>query len=561
MKTRFEYKNEGMEKGYGTIVHPVMPNKLECDVAVIGAGPNGLITAAYLAKAGLKVILLERRGEIGGGLATEEILYPCHYANTHAIYHLMVDYLPALKDFNFADRGMLWIYPNAQTGMIFKDKKSILLNRMQDCTFDSILRWSEEDAMKFADWIRVLNRMMDEILAPGTYVPPLPSLDLVVKTQKTKLGQEFLEMMEKSPYELVTETFKHPRVRAVFLYAACMWGLDPTETGAFLFPLMINRSMHKQQCYGGSHKMASLFGKDIVTNGGLIVENAEVVRINTDSGKVTGVELFDGTTIKASAVASTLDPQTTFLKLVGEKNISSQLAERCKTWKFDKWSLWTMHIATEKPLEYDVADDVRINQSLMNIMGFENEDEVMKFYTGVRAGKLDHIGGHATCETLYDPTLVDIPGHHVSKFQFPAPYDLDGNKENWEKKKKEIENKVLDLWLGHLKGFSRRDIIAHSSESPVDIERRIPCMVRGAIKHGDYMTLQMGNNRPDETCSSTRTPIAGLYVCGASTYPGGMVTGGPAYIASNAIAEDMGAKKWWKTPQFITKYVDTYIRD
>jgi len=86
-------------------------------------------------------------------------------------------------------------------------------------------------------------------------------------------------------------------------------------------------------------------------------------------------------------------------------------------------------------------------------------------------------------------------------------------------------------------------------------------MVRGGIKHGDYNILQMGNNRPDQSCSSTRTPVAGLYVCGASTYPGGMVTGGPSYIASDAIVEDMGAKKWWKTPAFVTKYVDTYLKD
>jgi len=156
---------------------------------------------------------------------------------------------------------------------------------------------------------------------------------------------------------------------------------------------------------------------------------------------------------------------------------------------------------------------------------------------------------------------VDIPGHHVSKFQFPAPYDLDGHKENWEKKKRDVEHKVLELWFSHLKGFTRKDIIAHSSESPVDIERRIPCMVHGGIKHGDYNILQMGNNRPDQSCSSTRTPVAGLYVCGASTYPGGMVTGGPAYIASDAMVEDLGAKKWWKAPAFVTKYVDTYIKD
>ena len=557
MQSRFPYKNEG---DYGKIVHPVMANKLECDVAVIGAGPNGLITAAYLAKAGLKVILLERRGEIGGGLATEEILYPCHYANTHAIYHLMVEYMPMYKDFDFKERGLLWIYPNAQAGMLFKDKKSILLHRMAEDTYDSILRWSLDDARTFYGWIKKIDKMMDEILAPGTYVPPLPSLDLVVKTQKTKLGQEFLEMMEKSPYDLVTETFKHPKVRAVFLYAACMWGLDPTETGAFLFPLMINRAMHKQQCYGGSHKLASLFGKDVIMNGGLILENAEVVKINVEGGKASGVELWDGTAVKCKAVVSTLDPHTTFIKLVGEKNIPATLTERCNSWKPDKWSLWTMHIATEKPLVYDV-EDPGINQSIMNIMGFENEDDVMKFFTGVRAGKLDHLGGHATCETLYDPTLVDIPGHHVSKFQFPAPYDLDGKAENWEKKKRDIEHKVLELWLSHLKGFTRKDIIAHSSESPVDIERRIPCMVRGGIKHGDYNILQMGNNRPDQSCSSTRTPVAGLYVCGASTYPGGMVTGGPSYIASDAIVEDMGAKKWWKTPAYVTKYIDTYLKD
>ena len=78
------------------------PKDLECDVAVIGGGPNGLITSAYLAKAGLKVILLERRGEIGGGLATEEVIYPCHYANIHATYHMMVEYMPVFKDFEIA---------------------------------------------------------------------------------------------------------------------------------------------------------------------------------------------------------------------------------------------------------------------------------------------------------------------------------------------------------------------------------------------------------------------------------------------------------------------------
>ena len=404
--------------------------------------------------------------------------------------------------------------------------------------------------------------MGDELLAPGTYAPPFPAVDLAIKMQRTELGQELMEMMEKTPYDIITETFKHPRVRAAFLYVTCMWGLDPAETGlAFLVPLMISRSMHKYQCYGGSHKMAGVFAKEIVANGGMIIENGEVTKINVENGKVTGLELWDKTKIKAKTVASSLDPNTTFINLVGEDHIPASLTDRCKTWKWDKWSLWSLHIATTKPLEYDITDDFRINESFMNIMGFENEDDVMKFFTGVRAGRLDLIGGHATCETLYDPTLVDVEGRHVSKFQFPAPYDFDGDSANWEKRKKDIEDKVLDLWFSHLKGISRDDIVAVTSESPVDIERRISCMVRGSIKHGDYNALQMGYYRPDESCSTTRTPVEGLYVCGASTYPGGMVTGGPAYIASNAIADDMGIKKWWKTPAFIEKYMENYLND
>ena len=97
------------------------PAESEWDVVIIGAGPNGLITAAYLAKAGLKVALVERRYEIGGGLATEEILFPGYYSNIHAVYHMMVDYMPVLRDFDLGRHGLVWIKPNLQTAMVFED--------------------------------------------------------------------------------------------------------------------------------------------------------------------------------------------------------------------------------------------------------------------------------------------------------------------------------------------------------------------------------------------------------------------------------------------------------
>ncbi len=97
------------------------PTESEWDVVVIGAGPNGLMTAAYLAKAGLKVALVERRYEIGGGLATDEILFPGYYSNVHAVYHMMVDFMPVLRDFDLQRHGVVWIKPNLQTAMVFED--------------------------------------------------------------------------------------------------------------------------------------------------------------------------------------------------------------------------------------------------------------------------------------------------------------------------------------------------------------------------------------------------------------------------------------------------------
>ena len=88
---------------------PRMPDELNADVVVIGGGPNGLILAAYLARAGARVILLEKRYEVGGGLSTEEVIFPLYYANTHATYHMMVDYMPVLSDFDFQRHGALLI--------------------------------------------------------------------------------------------------------------------------------------------------------------------------------------------------------------------------------------------------------------------------------------------------------------------------------------------------------------------------------------------------------------------------------------------------------------------
>ena len=536
------------------------PDDSEWDAIVIGGGPNGLIAGAYLAKAGLNVALVERRYEIGGGLATDEILFPGYYSNNHAVYHMMVDFMPVIQDFDMDRHALMWTKPNAQTGIVFEDGKSLLLTRMVEDTKDSITKFSYKDAVTFGKLMRRWRKIVDEILGPATYIPPMSPLDITMAMQRTRVGEEMLELVEQSPLEIITKEFEDDRVRTLLLYTSCMWGLDPRETGIGMFvALLLQRfGMNKCYCDGGSHKFAASLAREIVGNGGTIVDAAEVTKILMDGNRVAGVQIAEGRTLRSKVVMSTLDPHTTFFDLVGAEHLPGDLKDSVDRWQYDKWSFYTLHVASKEPPRYK-CDDPWINEALMNIFGFEGLDPLLAHWDNVISGKIDFnsFGGHTTCESYFDPHLVHSPyGGYVSFFQMHAPYEIEGG---WDKRGPELEEAILAKWQKAAPNMTKENIIRTGHETPVGIEQRFPNMRRGAIKHGDYKPIQLGCFRPNQDCSNTATPIEGLYVCGASTYPGGMVLGGPGYLGANKVAEDLGATKWWKPTKAMENYIKTYL--
>jgi phytoene dehydrogenase-like protein len=472
---------------------------------------------------------------------------------------MMVDYMPVIRDFDLDGPSLTWIKPNAQTGMVFEDGSSILLTRMAQDTKDSISKYSFKDAAAFGKSIRLWRRIVDDIVAPATYIPPMLPIDITIAMQKTEVGREMLELGERSPVDIITSTFEHDKVRTLMLYASCMWGLDPRETGlGFMVPLMLDRAMNKCYCYGGSHKFASALGRAVLNHGGLILEAAEVNEILLENGRAVGVRLAqEDRVIKAKAVMSSLDPQTTFVDMVGVENLPQDLKATVEGWILEKWSFNTLHIAAEAPPKYD-CDDRFINDSFATIVGIESFDQLLAHWDNVTADKieLDNFGGHCTCESNFDPTLSDRPGKYVSMFQIHAPYDLEGG---WENRREEIQTAMLTKWQKAAPNINADHIVATSMEDPEDIEIRFPQMRRGSIKHGAYTPIQMGCFRPNQFCSNTETPIQGLYVCGASTYPGGLILGGPGYLGANKVAEDLDVKKWWKPTKEMERYIKTYL--
>lgn len=533
----------------------------EFDGIIIGAGPNGLTLGAYLAKAGLKVLLLERRYEIGGGLATEHLTLPGLLIDSHAIYHMMVEYAPPLKDLELDTRYDLgWIYPDLQIVMPFSDGEYLALYKDPERSYQSIKRFSVKDAEAFKDFARWSQEAMDLFLAPASYVNPMPVLDQAARLEANEITRRDDELTGLTPRQIVDDLFENERVRALFLYLATMWGLDYDLEGlGYLVPLMINRGWHYRLCRGGSHHLAHLLGKFVSENGGRILSGQVVKRIIVDNGEATGVELDDGTIIRASKfVCSSLNPHQTFLELVGEEHLDADFVTRLGEWEYSDWSFFTVHMALYQAPRFKVAEsDPELNNALIYLVGYESEDDLVSHFEAAKRGELVDGGFNCCFPSVHDPTRVHRQSgsaiKHIGLISLEcAPYHLkDGGPEAWYKVRREYAERCKATLRKYAPNMTDDNIAWDYIGTPLDTENKFPDMKQGCFKQGAYLPLQMGYFRPNEYCCQHSTPINKLYICGASTHSGGMITFGPGYCATEKIAEDLGIEKWWPEPDCV----------
>jgi len=531
------------------------------DVIIIGGGPNGLTAGAYLSKAGLKVLVLERSYEAGGGMATEPVTISNRRMlhNTHAIYMMMVDYAPPYRDLQLEELyNLRHIYPPLQFVMPFTDGSCLCLYTDLDKTCKSIAEFSRQDADTYREMYHKYNVWMEDFLAPATYAPAMPVLEQVSLFQKTDVGKEILEISEKSPKDFVYEHFTDERVRAMMLYIACMWGLSPEQAGVgYLIPLYINRATNYRLAVHGTHSLAQALTKVIMENGGMLLTAQTIKRIIMDNGRATGVEKEDGTIFEAEkAVISTIDQDQTFLKLVGKENLDNDFVESINAWQWEHWSLLSVHMALREPPDFIVAKaDPELNKSFIYILGYETSQDFLDHYKAIEEGKLSQKAGFNCCfPTVHDPSQAP-PEMHSGLISEMAPYELNGDAERWLKIKfkEEIGERRINILRRYAPNIVEDKIRAVHVSTPGDIPNKFPNMVRGSIKQGQYHPLQMGYMRPNEYCSTHRTPLKGLYMGGSCVYPGGTVLLGAGYLAANAVADDLGIKKWWREPDIVKK--------
>src|SRR5713226_2435508 len=512
------------------------------DVIVAGAGHNSLVCAAYLARAGLRVLVLERGSHIGGDTSTEELTLPGFKHDACASAHVLIQTSPPLRDNELQlDRyGLHYLFPDPVVVMPFRDGRSLTMFRERSATVREIARFSERDALAY-------ERMLDDwdlIKGPlnrGRYSPPGNPSSALAALENSPPGLEAVRWRLASALETVEERFEEKHVRAFFLWMSLMTMAWVDEPGTGLLPMSIasgRQSFSWTTPVGGSVALPEALARVIRECGGEVRTNAEVVKIVVEDGRAVGVVTLDGTEHRAGkAVVSTIHVKQ-LPKIVGSQALGERFVRALEHWRTGV-TMFVTHYALNAPplyrLEQGPAPAVAAGIA-------ESCDELLAALAAFRCGEvhLNHAPLLVVSSSVADPSRAPA-GHHTLKVVGFLPYQLsDGGPERWDTIKNDVSETLLDHYLSYTTNLTRRNILAKHVESPLDLERRNPHNYNGSCHGGDQDLAQEGSLRPAPGWGNYRMPVAGLYQTGSTTHPGASVTAAPGRNCAQVILSDLG---------------------
>jgi phytoene dehydrogenase-like protein len=510
----------------------------------VGAGHNGLTLAAYMARAGLRVLVLERNAWIGGGCTTDEPVLPGFRFNLHSNFYIGLESAPFLRDLELWRHGFAYVEPPVQQGATFRDGSCIVIHKDVDRTCASLARFSRHDAEAFrhlhATWTEAMRPLFTSLL----YHPPLPPAELRARLPGPQ-GADLLSHAPLSLFEAVDRHFEDHRVRSFLkLFMHVTTAENEPGTG-LLFAGTIANVTRLALPVGGSAALPRALARAVEAGGGHVATGADVREIVTHGGRATGAALADGRRFEARRfVASAIDAPGT-MRLVGEDAFPPDVRAKLGAWHWGNHSLLTIHLALAEPPAYrSAAFDPDIDRAFNLFLGFDDTAQVIRCFEQCRASEFpDHLMGNGACNSRFDPTYAPAGKHTAFWWPF-APYALPDGPEGWDRRRTEYTARLIEVWREFAPNLTPPTVLGAYLFTPLDIERRNSNMVRGAARMGAYVPSQLGINRPHPLLAGNRTPVEGLYLCGSSSHGGG-VNGAPGYNAANAIADDLGLRRPW----------------
>src|SRR6476646_11263018 len=363
------------------------------DGIIIGAGHHGLILGSYLAKAGLNILMVDRRLQYGGGLSTKEVTAPGFYHNLHSINHFHISETPWFKDLGLEDR-VTYITPRYEFGQAHSDGTALVFGRDREETIANVARFSKRDAETFRDWNRRAEEITSQILLTERFAEPLPQAEREALLEKTAIGRDFLTVSRRQPLDVVRELFENDHVKLLFLFKVSLFGTWLTDTLSKTSPMgsvirAFDLETGYQLCQGGSFNLARGLMETFIAAGGTYQPQVDIERILLEGGRAAGIVLRDGRTVRARQfVASTLDVHQTFETLIGRAQLPAELGKKLDKFQYTGWTLFGLHLALEESPRFLAEKfDPNINRTLKWSIGAETMQDLFSAFDDVNNTK------------------------------------------------------------------------------------------------------------------------------------------------------------------------------
>jgi phytoene dehydrogenase-like protein len=522
------------------------------DVIIIGGGHNGLVTAAYLARAGKKVAVLERRELVGGACVTEE-LWPGFKVSTGAYVNSLLR-PEIIRDLELARHGFEMLPRNPSSFTPFPDGRSLMLGPDKALVHREVSKFSAKDADALPKYEAMLERIADFVEPTLLMTPPDPwSLrprDLMTMAQ---LGVRFLrlgrrdgaaavEILTGAALPILDRWFESEQLKIALATDAIIGAMAaPSTPGTayVLFHHVMGETNGVRGVWGyvrgGMGGISNAIASAARAHGAEVHVNAEVAKILVHAGRVRGVALTDGTELRADHVASGVDAHVTFLKLLEPSEVPADFLGAVRSLDYSSGSLKINVALGELPDFVAVPGTAPGPQHRGTIHIAPSLEYMEHAFDDAKYGRPSaNPILECTIPSVLDDTVAP-PGKHVmSMFVQYFPYKLrDGNV---AEEKEKFADRCFDIVNEYAPNF-RRAVIDRQVLAPADLEQRFG-LTGGNIMQGSMTLSSLFSMRPVAGYANYRTPIRGLYMCGAATHPGGGVMGASGYNAAREILRD-----------------------
>ncbi|MDY6863441.1 MAG: NAD(P)/FAD-dependent oxidoreductase, partial [Thermodesulfobacteriota bacterium] len=375
------------------------------DLIVVGGGHNGLACGAYLAKAGLKTLVLERRDLIGGGVMTEEHELPGFKHNTHSAMHEWIFAGPVYYDLELKNYGSKYKF-GPGLAQIFEDGSSIILYRELERTCNQLAKYSKKDAKAYKEMVETFTDYLELLCTSWLYNPPMPQSQFAALLEGTDAGKDILRMMLSSPLMITEQMFEHEKTKAWVLLNVTQTGIPHDCYGnGLMFPLMLP-ALHRTgigTSVGGSISLALAMGKFVEAHGGVVKKEADVKEILIKDGRAYGVKLADGSEYHAEkAITCNVGPTLIFGKdgMVDQSLLNDDFIKQINRWRPGEVALFTMHLDLNESIDYKAAATEPDVNRTYTVGMCDTVERLQKQFNAARIGEIprgDAVGFLTVC--------------------------------------------------------------------------------------------------------------------------------------------------------------------